>query len=1067
MYRDNLCRLLASSAFAVLAVPGIACAQSAESSLAAFHPFSVPAGDLSAALSAFSRASGVQVVASPELVKGRTTRGVSGTQTARQALSAILAGTDLEPSAKGSVVVIVRGHPPHQPPKGQRSSERSADDREVAAASGDNDAGAKVEVVVVTGSRIARPELQSAMPISVTRADEMVALGASTATDMLQMEPALGIGTTLGSAPGPAAGIQAINLRNLGTNRSLTLIDGQRRVSSSSASSAVDIGMIPVGMIDRIEVVTGGAAAIYGADAVSGAVNIITKKDVTGFHITATDGSSDQGDARESLISLTTGGRFLDDRLRVTLGGTWVRTDPLYYTERYGTSGQLYYGTNPANTGPHDGIPDRYFLPDVTQIYYAYQPTFWVAGLKNHFIYTNGVVRPATYTTLMAAPGEFDLGGGGDGSTLNDTKLLRGSNASTSVMGNYSFEVTPAIKLGGYFSLARQIYAGNGIANGYWRDDSRTVFFQPTTGGAGAGGAVAYLDNPFLPDAVRQFMVANNLKSVLIERRYGNFPEANDKHDRKSFTVGQTVDGEVTDRLNFNLFFQYGRVVDHEGQGPVPYRDHWLAARDAIQGPNGPQCRDPVARAQGCVPFDIFSTAPPSQAVLDYAMAVRRLEFVNSQMMFGGSVSGALAHLPYGDLSVVAGVEHRVDKLKRTDDPLALTELVYGGGLAAYPNIDASQKVTEEYVEAVAPLLTDVRFFRRLELEGAYRHSNYNTIGGTETWKVGGSWEPVGGLGFRAVRSRSVRAPNFSELYSPQSTTLQGQIADPCEVGLFFANANRAKNCAALGIAAPGLPTTKTGPAVIAGGNQALEPETSNSLTVGMVFRPKIVPNFDLTVDYYNIDIANAIQQLSYGTILNLCVDLDSISNPYCGLARRDPTTHYPTQVLTANANTARLYTHGIDFGVNYHHQLGEGQLRLSFKANHLIDLVTETTPGMPSGNVPGDGNYQRPHFRASLLSGYTIGKFDFSVATRYIGGGAYDLTQISNPEAFPNNNKVPAVVYNDIAVRFNVTDRHRIGFGIKNIADTAPPQYPSTYIDGTMYDMVGRYIYFTLNANF
>ena len=312
--------------------------------------------------------------------------------------------------------------------------------------------------IVVTGSRIARPELQSAMPVSVTNMDDALALGSVSISDALAYDPSIGNGTDLTTdATSQDAGLQAVNLRNLGTNRSLVLIDGQRRVSASATSSAVDLGMIPVGMVDRVEVVTGGAAAIYGADAVTGAVNVVTKRNVKGFNVSATTGISEQGDAGQTLVSFSTGAKFAGGRGSFALGGTYSHSSPLYYTDRFDPHYQLYYATNPKNKGPNDGVPDKIRINNVSQIYYDYRPTYNLNGQS--YVLENGVPRPAVYDTTFSS-GEFSLGDGGDGRTLKDTDMFRARQDSLALMGRYDFDVTSSIRYGGYFSFASQQYNG-------------------------------------------------------------------------------------------------------------------------------------------------------------------------------------------------------------------------------------------------------------------------------------------------------------------------------------------------------------------------------------------------------------------------------------------------------------------------------------------------------------------------------------------------------------------------------------------------------------------------------
>ncbi|HWK35240.1 TonB-dependent receptor plug domain-containing protein, partial [Sphingomonas sp.] len=550
--------------------------------------------------------------------------------------------------------------------------------------------------IVVTGSRIARPELESAMPVSVTSMDQALTLGRISAIDALARDPALGINQDLASdVRGWDAGISAVNLRNLGTNRSLTLIDGQRRVSGSARSSSVDIGMIPVGMIDRMEVVTGGAAAIYGADAVTGAVNIITKRDITGLNLSASSGISEQGDSAQYLLSLATGGKFAGGRGSVSLGATYSQSDPLIYTDRFDWRDWVTYRANPANTGINDGIPDRLMIYHTRQLYYDYIPTYWLNNKR--WMVDGGNIRESRCETSFESP-QYAVCDGGDGRNLSDRDQFRGGLKSLALMGRVDYDVSDAIEFGGYFSYTRQKYDGTYDS---WRDDSRTTYFSGPV--PGSRGARAFLDNPYLPAALRDVMIANNLTSVDIDRTYGNFPVREEDHDRESYTIGASLGGKLGgSSLKWQAFWQYGRVTDNVTEANVPWKSHWIAARDVIADPvtGAPVCRDAAARTAGCVPFNIFSTEPATEAQIKYAMADRHEQRINTQQVFGASVSGGVFQLPYGEVSVAVGVEHRREALKTTDDPLALAgELVYGGGPAAHPELDVAFNVTEAYGE--------------------------------------------------------------------------------------------------------------------------------------------------------------------------------------------------------------------------------------------------------------------------------------------------------------------------------------------------------------------------------
>ncbi|WP_152980724.1 TonB-dependent receptor plug domain-containing protein [Stenotrophomonas ginsengisoli] len=926
---------------------------------------------------------------------------------------------------------------------------------------------ATLDSVVVTGSRIARPELVTPMPISVVRMDEALRFGATDAYSALAQNPAIGVGTSLASGPsGWDSGIASINLRNMGTNRTLTLIDGKRRVSASARSSAVDISTIPLGMIERVEVVTGGAAAVYGADAVTGAVNIITKKDIEQTTLSASAGLSERGDAQHHTLSAATGFKFAEGRGRVSLGATYAQNDALYRGDRFDWRDQPMTLPNPANTGAADGIPDRAHVWNYRQHYYAYEPNFWLADEKTRYMLTDGgSIRPMVYDIYLdKAPSQFSLGSGGDGRNLTDMHQLLGGNESTSVMGRVDFDINDNLYYGAWFNYARSNYDGAGT---YYRDDTRTTFM-------GVGSAKAYLDNPFLPDSIRQLMLDKGLSALSIDRTYGNFPVRSEEHHRKTLTVGSELGGRFSDYVGWNVFAQYGEVTDHAVQGNVPVKSRWLAARDVTTGANGlPVCRDEAARAAGCIPLNIFSTEKPSRELLDWVLDDRDEHRTTTQLVAGAEVSGTAFTLPAGSLGFALGAEYRKETLKNSDDPLALSgELVYGGGPGARSQLDEGYEVGEVFGELLVPVLADKAFARRVDLELAYRYSDYTTVGATDAWKAGLIWEPIEGLAIRGVRSRSVRTPNFGELYEPVFTsTTTGSITDPCEAGDYHASPTRAANCLALGVTTP-LPDIKTGPHITTGGNPDLAPETSDSLTIGFVWQPSFLRNFDLTVDYWDIDITDVITQISYTNILRLCVDLPSINNPYCAAHGRNQTPDVPTSehgitlpagaplwVKAQQANVSRLYARGIDVGANYHVDIGPGRLGLRFTGTWLRDNVTETTPGIASGNVVSDGSYTNPHFRATLATSYDLENWGIALNTRHHGAGKADVNATSAEQY--DNNDVPSRTYYDLSLRYRLGKGQTLNLAVQNLGDTLPPYMgfgePGIYANNTVYDVVGR----------
>lgn len=929
------------------------------------------------------------------------------------------------------------------------------------------------DAIVVTGSRIARPELESAMPVAVLSMDSARSFGYNTVYDALKLNPAIAPGLGNANSQGETfdVGVANINLRNLGVNRSLVLVDGKRWVSGGARTSAVDLNTIPDAMIERFEIVTGGAAAIYGADAVTGAVNIIMKKDVTGLHLTATSGISQQGDARETNISATTGFKFADDRGSFVLGGTYNASDLLRYNDRY--TNRIVYVPNPANTGPGDGIPDNILEYNVRYLNRSATPTIF--HNNQWYILQNGVLSPTGYDRVIVQ-GLTGSGSGGPGVNAFENHFLRNKGENASAYGHLSYDLTPSLTWSATFDYAHS-YTRSPTVFPEVRTDAR-----PTNWWGGTTGEVATLTNPYLPASLRDFMLANGLTAVPLNRTYLNLPQPFEIHERDSFTIGTDVGGALGDRLKWTAFFQYGQVVDDVTTTNMIRRPAWLNARNVIADPatGQPVCADPAARAAGCVPFNIFSTERPSQAFLDYVTTDRDEWRKNQLYTAGGSITGRLFSLPYGDVSVAAGAEWRRETLSTRDDPDAakLAEIIYrpGGDYVLHPDLDAARNTTEVYGELVVPLIRDLPFAHRLEIEGAYRYSDYSDTESTHTWKAGGTWAPVAGFALRGVYSRSVRVPNFGELYSPLLVQTVGVTSDPCSGVYITQNPNRARNCATVlgGLALP-LPYPNTNaPQINLGGSRDLTPETSNSLTLGAVFQPRFVPGLDFTVDYWDIKIDNVITAVPYLSILNLCVDSPSGPDPfYCGLISRNAAGQIVT-IQAANYNLAAQRARGIDVGLNYRHEVGPGQLQLGFNGTYLLKQHTVASRGTTGIDYAGQWNY--PRFKATLMTNYTVGRFTLGLNTRFISRSAWDVTDAS-PET-RNPNRVPAYVYNDLTLQFRPTETYSFTLGVRNLSnvgifgplrDTGPGPNSSggAQTGSAYYDAVGRYFFARVGLNF
>lgn len=927
---------------------------------------------------------------------------------------------------------------------------------ESAAETAANIGSASSEEIVVTGSRIARPELESPMPISVINMANAVDQGRLNVGDALAIVPSISPG---GNAYGNAqsgAGLASVNLRNMGANRTLVLIDGRRRVSGNGSSSEVNLNMIPSAMIDRVEVLTGGAAAIYGADAVTGAVNIITKKNIDGLHLSAHQGLSQHGDASQTSFSAAFGTKFSEGRGRINIGATYDKATGVEKRDRSFTKDRLWYLANAASKGPSDGIPDILLNRDLKSFYVSSVPTFYLPQTRANYAYADGQLFIPSHGKEFGSKGEFgDFEGIDDRVVRNfeSWEYLRNPQESLALIGQFDFDLTDSITYSGRAEYGRT--KSQGYHRSY-REDSRAAIFT-----APLGGAIAYLDNPYMPDSVSDLLTSHGLSQIHINRMYDNWPQMRQYLDRETITVSHNLTGKLG-AFTWNAFYQYGRSETDDTVTNVPLKSRWIAARDVVSNSltGDPECRNQAARAAGCTPINIFdATGALTSEQKAWLLYDRKRHSVNKQEVFGADIAGTLFRLPAGDVSAAFGVERRRDSTRTTEDPLVLSgEAVPSTVIVSVtPSIQASRAVTEFYGELKVPVLADMPFVHRLELEGAFRRSKYDKAGSTNTWKIGGTWSPVSGLTLRGVRSRSVRMPTLGELYGAVTTGTYSSFNDPCVSGYYDYTPTRAANCRALGISTP-LPFYSDAAVINGGGNSNLDPETSNSFTVGMALRPKFLPGFDVTVDYWNIDIANVITSYSFAQMMNFCVDLPTADNVFCQNVRRDPVTQKVISGSTQLVNAARQKARGIDLGINYRIPLDSGVIGLSFMGSYLLQREVESVPDVESSVVKYAGGYTDPRFRGVLGLSYTSDRVSASLQTRYISKAKYDPNVSDEYYEF---NDVKSKIYNDFSVKYNASDKIEYLVGVNNVFNVKPQMLPNIYFGSSgRYDVIGRYFF-------
>lgn len=908
--------------------------------------------------------------------------------------------------------------------------------------------------IVVTGSRVARTGFDNPTPTTVIGTEQIERTGLNDIGDILLQSPQISVG--LGASNDTFQrdiGATFINLRGLGTNRTLVLVDGRRRVSGSREGSQVDVSSIPAAMVERVEIITGGASAVYGADAVSGVVNIILKDDYEGFNVTGRVGIADRGDAATYMVSASGGGKFADGKGSASVGMTYQKSDLLRYVDRdyaWGP-GALTFATNPANTGPNDGIPDRIVITNPHTIGNAYVPTFVIGGQR--YFYDNGLV-PQPNTNCYGS-----VCSGGPYGYNNRERNLRNPREAFSAVAGVNYALTPGIEAFVDLEFAFSDTDTNGQS---FFDSSLTL----------------RRDNPTLPASVTALMDARSLTSLTIgyegEDIFGNKRYTNSRY---TYTAAAGLRGKLVDRFDWEAFYQYGRRDQDYKIANTRIESRFLEAVDVIADPvtGAPICRSASARAAGCAPVNLFNgmLSGADKSYFEYAF---QRDVTNEQIVAGIQVTGPLFELPAGPLGVAVGAEYRKDKLHTIDDGLGARGLLYrtdnGGG-----SVDASTEVAEGFAELVVPLLKDFVLAKSLEIEGAARYSHYNTIGDTLAWKLGVEWAPIDPVRLRFTRSRSVRAPNIVELYSPDTLGTLNITADPCDAAEINLAPNREANCRALGIPVGWRdPAAALALRTALGGNPDLTEETSNSWTAGVVLSP--LQGLRLSVDYWSIKIDDAIQTLDGNAIVEKCVDSATLANAFCPLVTRGNFVGLSDPYVISNidlrqVNIGRLTARGIDVAANYTTALDGiksgwgGRLGISATVTYLDKLEELVDAEDPDSLLIENGEFDDPTWRGTLNLSYSLGGLSTSWNMRYIGKSKIDVQQTSE---YYGGVEVDERFYHDVFVSYKFDGGLTLQLGVNNLFDEHPPRTPSTYtgaFDGSLYDNVGRFFYVGFSTNF
>lgn len=974
--------------------------------------------------------------------------------------------------------------------------------------------------IVVTGTNIRIPNLTSPVPVTSVTAPTLLATGNVSLGDAVNDLPALR--STFSQSNSTAfigtSGVNFLDLRGLGTSRTLVLVNGRRHVTSSPGDYLVDTNSIPDNLLERVDIITGGSSAVYGTDAMAGVVNFVLKENYDGLSVDGQGGVSSRGDRGSYRLSAILGKNFAGGRGNITVAAEYAQQNAIYKDQRDGMTG--------AYSGRHQ-FNQQQDLSDPTNLSDGVGDFGFYTGVRNGSISDGGELTAVCNAASLAnaarcrASGyaqrymfqpdgslilsnptvdfrDITAGGssntiGGLGSTLENTGQLDPmlKRFSVNVLAHYDFSdaFTPFFE--GKFVRIN--------AN----QEGQPSFFQGSIPGFFGGGSDLRCDNPFLTTQALGTLqsigrCANPATDTFTISRFNvDFGGRAELERRDTYRVVGGVRGNFLGTWHYEVAANYG-----EFHGSTTSLNNLLLFNQSLTQTAGfLNAIDAVRNAQGqivcrinadattsnddarCVPISLFgyNNATLTPEALNYINTTSYNKLRASELDITANLSGDLSRWfttwGGGSPAFNIGVEYRRETAFSGWDDLTSSGATFLNALQDFAPPALSSK--EVYGELIVPIVKDQPFVRELSLNGAARYSHYNTVGGIWSYNGGATYAPSEDIKFRFGYARSIRTPTQSDLYATPSQNF-GFIDDPCDVqNRNTGAATRDANCTAAGIPEGFInqPSRDASLSYLQGGNPDLKPEVSDSYTIGGILTPRFLPGFSLSVDYYKITINKVIQTIDAQQIVDNCYDASSLDNVYCGLVFRDPTTHLflDPAALAGPVNFARQKTAGIDVNFAYRHRFGNGDIfnvsangTVVLRRDNYLDVSDPNRVSRQLGNL-GDpkweavGNFDYQHGPLSLHY-----KLQF-IGHQYIGDYAnyYSLNgeDPQEPE-YTLQKKYPTVFYHDIKLTYDVNKQFQFYLGVDNLTDKLPPYGLLGTGDDAIYDNVGRFFYSGFKIN-
>ena len=956
----------------------------------------------------------------------------------------------------------------------------------------------QLDEVVVTGSRIPQTNLTTTSPVTQVTGEDIDVAGVTRVEDLISQLPQAFAAQNSTVANG-ATGTATVSLRNLGSSRTLVLIDGRRMGYGSPNDDAADLNQIPEQLVERVEVLTGGASAVYGSDAVAGVVNFIMKKNFEGLQIDAQYGFYQHNNDYDGVGNLraeiarrgsTNPAQFRLPDDNVSDGESRSLNITLGVSAPDGKGNILAYAgyrnNNPILQGDRDYSGCSIGAPAAVPPAGVAPGTFTCGGSSTSFpgrftdfgAYNSTLGAGRTFVPFSAANNQYNFG------PLNyyqrpDERYTLGTFAQYEV--NEHAEVFAQLMFSDYKSVAQIAPSGNFFNTADINCGNPLLGAQQlTTIGCTAGD-----------------VLADNRRTMYIGRRNVEGGGRQDTLNYESYRGVAGVRGEIVPGWNYDIAAQYSRVALSR-----VYQNDFSVTRlgralDVVSVGGVPTCRSVVNGTDpACVPYDIFILGGVNQAQLDYLQIPLVQTGETTQQIVTAAVTGDTGWSVPGAASsvqVAFGAEYRRDAIASiTDTSFASGDGAGQGGPTIGLSGDAD--VSEVFAEVRIPIADDQPWAYSASIDAAYRRSEYQNFG-ADTYKIGADYAPVEDVRFRASYSRAVRAPNVIELFAAQGFNLFDAARDPCDAttGAVVASCiGTASHQVTAGQSTGGGLNSPAGQyTFLGGGNPNLDPESADTFTYGVVFEPSFLPKFNMSIDYYNIQVDQAIQTLGSLNTLNLCYNSNDAAA--CSRIKRNPGGGQlwigSGNVQDLNINIGGFETSGVDVNANYGVDLEDwglptyGSLAFSFVGTYLTDLTTDTGAGTTQSVYDCTGFYANqcgapnPEWRhRARMSWMTPWDLDISGTWRYYGEAEFAVLGAGgslNNAGTRIDRYFDAENYFDLAATWQVMDTVTLRAGVNNIFDNDPQL---SYTVGTtgngntypqLYDALGRYVFFGVTANF